>query len=1148
MKGVFLPLLLLAALPGFAFEVTVSNVPWQQVSASNAFTVCMEREELTSLDPVSRMVFAVQTGRAGVPLEALSVGWHIRRDQTIIHDGQAPIPSGMLDAVFLTKGLEPGRYDVSAELQQGGKTLARASAFFRLVEAARPPQAGQIPLNLPRGVPLKAGTFPVSAGVPFPKGALWTTDRLRVVDSEGTPVPAQFAVRSRWGLDDSASIRWLGVDFQAGPAPAWWPARSDTRYRLEFGPNVQPVSAQAGVSVTETPDGLRVDTGPLQFRVRRAGFNLLDQVRLQGEQALPDRPGSGLYLVDHEGAIYRAANDTNVRLSVEERGPLRTVIRAEGWYVKDGTAGRTLDWKLPTDRLCRHVTRIEAYAGKPYVRVLTTWILTFDSLSVRLKDVGLSLPVTSCTGATFGVESTGPVSTPVPPGGVRLVQHLPHAFAVEDDAGRTVATGKHSAGWVFAETEGGLVGIGHRDTWQRFPKEFEVRPDTLTIHVWPAHGRLHPEIDELAEDQIHKLWFAHQGPELNMAEPWKYYWAVCDIRNEFRAGIYSGAGQTLAGVHASAMGAAQTSDLLIQFAPRQEAAGARDTAACFQAAPHMLPDTRWLCDSLALGWIQPYDPERMPGAEEVIENLGKAAWETQNGTGDYGMWIYRAWHNGPLKAPGKWDLYRLYNGTHHYEAYVPWMLYARSGDPGYLTIGQANIRMLTDAQTIHYDNPAYPHREMWAQGRLVGSTRHTNGFVPWGGDHAVLGHLTCYNGMLLAYYLTGDLRLREVVVDEWQHTLLTDRANPQFALANRSAGAGRDANNSLGELLDLYQLTHAPAILGYLPNMIGLYLGRMNTWGLPSQNMVLHYGSEQAKKQILEGVADFRQTNGKPLDPRGLWYGPRPGIFALAWIIDPSTRAYVDAWSTAGLSTRRPAARRFRAQDPGPSMFSAADALVYLPRVLYAVVRSGGDLSPGALKLPQPLVSRQAIVKKERDQEFEINLDGTVGEGGLVVTVTRPDGRTALSAVVPAGVHKPWTIRVPPDGLTGDYTITVPRREPKDRLTAPLTALPEVYLPNNEKGKPGWWWQHAATTYFVRSRGEQREPLAIGSHGANLSVIISRDGMETLTASKSGSLLHAEIGPEGVWVVLHSTYAAASNCPIMSVSPEKWFVPDRLKP
>jgi hypothetical protein len=328
-----------------------------------------------------------------------------------------------------------------------------------------------------------------------------------------------------------------------------------------------------------------------------------------------------------------------------------------------------------------------------------------------------------------------------------------------------------------------------------------------------------------------------------------------------------------------------------------------------------------------------------------------------------------------------------------------------------------------------------------------------------------------------------------------------------------------------------------------------LYLDRMNTWGLPSENMILHYGSEQAKKQILEGVADFRQTNGKPLDPRGLWYGPRPGIFALAWIIDPSTKANVDAWTAAGISTLRPRMRQARIQAPEAiNMIEASDRLLYLPRVLYAAARAGGDLSPGALKLPQPMVSRQAIVREEHDQEFEVALNGTVGEGGLTVTVTRPDGRTALSSAVPAGEHRPWSFRVPADGLTGDYTITVPRREPKDRIMVPLTTLPEVYLPNNERGKPGWWWQHAATTYFVRSRGEQREALAIGSHGNNLSVIISRDGMETLTASKSGSLLHAEIGPEGIWVVLNSIYAAASNCPVLSVSPEKWFVPDRLKP
>ncbi len=1140
-----------AAVPASAvLEFVTADIPWQQVEASNTFTVCMEREESSPLDRVSRMVFAVQTGKTGAPPATLAVHWQVRQGQAVIGEKTVPIPLGMLDAAFSLAELKPGRYDVSAELRDGDTVVDRASTFFRLVEATPPPQSGRIALNLPRGVPIKTGTYPISGGVPFPKGALWSEKNVRVVKADGTAVPAQFGVRSRWGHTDATSIRWLGVDFQAESAPAWWPARKDTRYYLEFGPRVKPASAKARVTVRETPEGLQVDTGPLEFLVRRAGFNVVDQVRIDGREVLQSTPQAGLYLIDHEGAVYRAANDKDVTLTVEEQGELRTVIRAEGWYVKDGSAGEVLDWKLPTDKLCKQVTRIEAYAGKPYVRVLSTWILTFDSLSVRLKDVGLTLPVTACTGATFGVESAAPVRASVPAKGLRLLQHLPHAFAIETGSGTVLQKGEHSAGWVVAETKNGLLALGHRDTWQRFPKELEVRPDAVTFHLWPAHGRTHPEIDELAENQIHKLWFAHQGSELNMAMPWKYYWAVCNIRNEFRAGVYSGAGQAMAGVHSSVLGAAQTSDLLIHFASRKNAEEAREISACFQTAPHALPDTKWLCDSLALGWIQPYEPEKMPMAEEVIENLGKGPWVTQNATDDYGMWIYRAWHNGPLKAPGVWDLYRLYNGTHHYESYVPWMLYARSGDPTYLTIGHANMRMLTDVQTIHYDNPAYPHREMWSNGRLVGSTRHTNGFVTWGGDHGVLAHLTCYNGIMLAYYLTGDLRFREVVVDEWQRTLLTDRANPQFPLADRSANPGRDANNSLGELLDLYQLTQAPAILGYLPKLIDLYLGRMHTWGLPHQNMVLLYGSEQARKQILEGVADFRQTNGKPKDPHGLFpFGPVPCIFATASIIDPGTKAYVDAWAAAGVGRLRQAARNSRAGEPeAMSMFSHADHLLYLPRILYAVARSDGDLSPGALKLPQPMITRQAIVKEDRDQEFEIALNGTVGEGGIVMTVTLPDGRTTLTNAVPAGDHAPWIFRVPRDGLTGEYMIGVPRREPEDRITVPLTTLPEVYVPNNEKGKPGWWWQHAPTTYFVRSRGDQPEPLEIGAHGVSPSSIISRDGLETLAAATGGSPMNVALGPEGVWVVLHSTYGGTTNSPVLSVSPEKWFLPKCLQP
>jgi hypothetical protein len=1139
----------IAAGAGAAIEFRTADVPWQQVEPAESFTVCMEREECSALDRVSRMVFAIQTGAKAADAGALSVRWEVRQGARVIGAKTAPIPKGMLDATFDLAGLTAGRYDVAAEVCRGGAVVKKASTFFRMVEAPAPAQEGRMALNLPAGVPLKSGSYPVSCGVPFPKGALWSEKNVRVVRSDGTPVAAQFSARSRWGHSDATSIRWLGVDFQAEGAPAWWPERKDTRHFLEFGPQVKPTPAAARVQVAEVAEGLQVDSGALRFLVRRSGFNVIDKVQLGGREVVASTPQGGLYLIDHEGAVYRAANDGEMTLTIEESGEQRAVIRAEGWYVRDGATGRTADWKLPTDRLCRHVTRVEAYAGKPYARVLSTWILTFDSLSVRFKDVGMALPLRGCGAAEFGVEDGAPVRTAVPREGVRLVQHLPHAFAVEDGAGKAIQSGRHSAGWALAESAEGIVCVGHRETWQRFPKEIEVLPDALRLHVWPAHGRTHPEINELADTQMHKLWFAHQGGELNMAMPWKYYWAACDQRDEFRAGIYSGAGTTMAGVHASAMGAAITSDILIHFAAKDRAAEARDVAGCFQAAPHALPDTKWLCDSLAIGYVQPYEPEKMKTVEEIIENMGKAPWETQNATDDYGMWIFRAWHNAALKAPGKWDFYRLYNPTHHYDAFVPWMLYARSGDPAYLTIGRAATRMLTDAQMIHYDNAEYPHRETWSNGRIVGSTRHTNGFVPWGGDHALLGHLTCYNGIMLAHYLTGDLRFREVVAEEWQKTLLTDRANPQYHLADRSSGVGRDASNSLGELLDLYQLTHHPAILGLLPKVMALHLGKMTTWGIPNLNIVLLYGSEQARRQIVDGVLDRRRTNGKPVDPHGVWTGFGYGVPALAWVIDPGTKAHVDAWEMANVGGMRPVARKLRAQEPGAMAFCGiADYLIYLPWTLYAVAHGGGDLSPGALKTPQPIVARKTVVKEAVDQDFEVALRGTVGEGGLRVTVLGPDGKPAAGGTVPAGEHNPWVLRIPKDGQAGEYVIAIPYREPKDRLLTPLTELPEVYLPNDAEGKPGWWWQHAATVYFTRSRGERPETLEIGAHGMSAGALVSRDGMETPDSSVEGKSLKAQIGPDGVWIIMKSVYVGVKGQPILSASPERWFLPAALAP
>ncbi len=1161
------PAVVLAALlaaPGPAaagFEVATKSIFWEQTAPARAFTVFMEREELSALDRVSRVIFAVQAGKAGPPLESLSVAWQVKQGDTVVGRNSGAISNGLLDVAFSLAGLKPGRYAVSAELRQGDAVLEKGQTFFRVVEGVLPAQKGKIAVQLPRGVPLKSGVYPVAFGVPFPKGALWNENNARLVEADGTAVPAQMTVRSRWGHTGESSIRWLGVDFQAESAPPWWPERKDTRYFLEYGPDVKVAPARARVTVKETDQGVEVDTGVLRFLVRGNGFNLLDDVLLDGKPVLKSTAKEGLYLVDHEGATYRAANDRAVKLTIEEQGALRATIRAEGWYVKDGSEGGLAGYSLPTDKLCKFITRIEAYAGKPYVRILHTWVLTFDTFSVRLKDVGISLPLAKAARAEFGVEGAKPVRQDVPEKGVYLIQHLPGAFAVEDGSGRELARGERSAGWVLASSKNVMMGVGHRDTWQRFPKELEVLPDSVKLHIWPAHGRLHPEIDEYAHEQINRLWFAHQGREMSLVQPWQYYFSVAQIAKNPASGIYAPAGFPLAGIHSSAMGTAITSDLLVHFGRPSQADALRETASCFQAAPHAVADSRWVCDSLAVGYIHPYDPEKMGPVEEAIAGTMRGYWQIQNDCGEYGMWLYRPWHHSPFREKGKLDPYRLYNATHHYEAFMPWMLYARSGDPFYLTQGSANIRLLTDVQVVHYENTNYPHAEFHSpQKRLVGSTKHTNGFNTWGGDHGVLGHLTCYNGMILAYYLTGDLRLREVVVDEWQRTLIEDRLNPEYLRADRTASVAggtlevgkegaRDVNNALGELMDLYQLTYEPRVLALMAPMMDFFLNKfMRPWGQPVHNVILFNGSEQAKRQLLEGVEEYRKTNGKVVDPKALWYAPAPfDNFALAAIIDPASGAEMEAWLTAALPSMAAQAVQMQAQTPGCAVFCrVADWIVYMPRVMLAVARAG--LEEIATAQPMPVYDStidawvRCIVRKDKPGPFTIRVIGKVAEGGFPVKVFGPDNQPVLETEVPAGMKSPYAIEVN-DPRTGEFVIFLKPRDGKDNLFVPLTTLPEVY-------RMGYWAQHQVTRLFTRSAGESPESLEIQPHGTAGRVL--GDDQQQLGATDKGETIKVEIGPQGAWIVMNSRYVRVQNPVTLAVSRERWFAPSadkmQLKP
>ena len=1181
--------------------VRSSAMPWQQLSRALEFRLVVERERYTTLDRSARLVFIVEAGRSGPSLDALAVNWAVRRGRRVIVRRKSRISRGLLSVDVGLASLPAGRYDVSAQLVNAAQKFAEETSFFRIVKVDAPARERRIALVLPAGLPLKGATFPVQAGVPFPKGALWNTKHVRLVDAQGRAVPCGLTVRSRWGSGD-ASIRWLGVDFQPQTTEAWWPQRAAAQYFLEFGPKAGPPSATVKVRTAERPEGVAVDTGAISFLVRRRGFNLIDDVKLGGKPLLKSDAAQGLYLIDHKGAIYRAANDREVKLAIEEQNDLRVVVRAEGWYVKDGTTGKQQSYTLPTEKLCRFVTRIEAYAGKPYVRVLSTWINTFDTFTVRLRDIGLSFPFPerNASDAIFGVEGKDPVVARVPADGVRLVQHLHDQFVVEDGAGQSLATGERSGGWVVAEGRAATVALSHRNTWQRFPKEIEVRPDAVRLHVWPAHGKDHPEINPLAKDQIHRLWFAHQGRELNMSMPWGYYFAVAEYVKDDSNIRGKAEPQAFTGVHTSGMGTAVTSDLLIYYAASSDAPTLASTAECFQAAPHALADPQWTCDSLAMGYLHPYDPKNFRGFEETISDTLRGYWDTQNAGQMFGMWIYRSWHHSAYNGDGSWMPYRLFTGAHHHEAIMPWVFYARSGDPFYLTQGRDNIRQLSDVQITHHADQAYERKSAINpnQGKLVGATFHENSLSPWGGDFEVFGHQTCYNGLILGYYLTGDLRLREVLVEEWQQTIVAGRDIPAirspFGDCASALAQGRNNSNPVSELIDLYQLTYDPRILAVLAPRLDVWLhgsktkggsALMSFWGHPLHNVLLFRGGDDISRSLLQLMANHRagksearakkgqassgpwKSTGFAGDPSLIGRARVPGhvwdfgdysaeAHAMATILDPQSPYAADI--LFGWSGQRAFGQQLARVEPRV-LYPAADNLRPIPRMMYALMHSTRRELAGVLGDAQPMpvtwqdIPLQCIIREDQDQEIKAHVIGTVGQtNGLEVQAFGPDGAVISRTTVPPGRHSSFAIGLPKDGQTGDYVLFVKRARKGDDLSLPLTVLPEVFL---VKGWAAGGNGDRCAQYFTRSPGA--EPCEISIRGERTKLFAADKRTLLGFTDKAKKSATVKIGPEGAWIwcfmaAVTNRYAADGAPVIVSTSPDRWFWPSpkslELKP
>lgn len=617
----------------------------------------------------------------------------------------------------------------------------------------------------------------VTVGVPFPDRTLASAKDLVLLDSEGRPTPLQSEVTATWAKD--GPVKWVLLDFQVR-LPA-----EQNRFRLEFnGQAPTPVNGPAARAV-QTPEGFRVTTGPLQFDIRREGFDLIHAAWLDAdadgafspaEQIVQPAKDQGPYLVDAAGKVYRTANDRKSTLEMEVSGPLRVCLKAQAWYVADDG-----------ERLCQAVTRIHAFRGKSYLRVIHTFIFTADSNKVQLADVGLTCPM-AVRSAAAGSDAPVEVATSA----LRLVQYEHDRHEITTD-GKTLARGGPASGWIRARGDRGTLTVALRDFWQTFPKELETGPAGVIVHLWPAHNVAVPP-PVYTEENVGNLWFVHHGRLLDFRVPKEV--------SQFPAKRAHNYLQVSA--HTNAMGVARTHELLYWFQPPAAApVDGNAVQALIQQPPHAVADPKWVAATDAFGPLHYCDPDRFPETERALSLMFDFERSVERHNLDYGLFAFGNGHTYWSYADKTYNqVDRPWRNMHHGGCRAPWLLYARSGDPKYFDYARRNTLFNLDVGICHYATPEFEDHPFDTSRKIKGALTDYKGIVPWSSGRRLADYNAMTDFMLYDFYLTGDRRGFDVA-QEW------GQAMKKRVKAPGDYG-GRGWAGPCAALIALYQATWDP--------------------------------------------------------------------------------------------------------------------------------------------------------------------------------------------------------------------------------------------------------------------------------------------------------------------------------------------------
>jgi hypothetical protein len=152
------------------------------------------------------------------------------------------------------------------------------------------------------------------------------------------------------------------------------------------------------------------------------------------------------------------------KLTLEEEGPLRVVVKLEGWAKCSEPA--------------RVIIRVEAYANRPWLRIInSTEFLHTDARKSFVRQMGLNIPLNlgDAKWQVIAGGQDGPVN--IPDGaraGLRQTTHLNYEAWSQQDGAHHIdiaQSGNRSRGWLAVGNKDCSVAAVVRNMWQEFPKE-----------------------------------------------------------------------------------------------------------------------------------------------------------------------------------------------------------------------------------------------------------------------------------------------------------------------------------------------------------------------------------------------------------------------------------------------------------------------------------------------------------------------------------------------------------------------------------------------------------------------------------------------------------------------------------------------------